>query len=73
MERNNPLWIVQHKIWQWNLFWYRDLLYWNYHRKLRNVAEFIEKHKLYPVTLNENLINVWKSNSQRKTRNSLMQ
>lgn len=29
-------------------------------RKLRRVALFIENHKLYPVTLNKELLEIWK-------------
>jgi len=29
-------------------------------RKLRNVALFIEKHKLYPVRLDKELLEIWK-------------
>lgn len=43
-----------------NFKWVRDLLYWNYHRKLRKVSKFIEKHKLYPVNLDKDLLEVWK-------------
>lgn len=29
-------------------------------RKLRKTAIFIEKHKLYPVNLDKELLNIWK-------------
>jgi len=29
-------------------------------RKLRKTALFIEKHKLYPVNLNKELLEIWK-------------
>lgn len=29
-------------------------------RKLKKVALFIQKHKLYPVTLNKELLEIWK-------------
>jgi len=31
-----------------------------FNRKLKKFALFIEKHKLYPVTLNEELLEIWK-------------
>ncbi len=31
-----------------------------FHKKLRKVAEFIEKYKLYPVKLDKHLLEVWK-------------
>jgi hypothetical protein len=31
-------------------------------RKLKKTALFIEKHKLYPVMLNKDLLEVWKNN-----------
>lgn len=48
-------------IWYHNIFYYRSFLWWNYHRRLKNTALFIEKHQLFPVNLDKNLLEVWKS------------
>lgn len=34
--------------------------WWIFHKKLNLVAKFIENHKLYPVNLDKNLLEVWK-------------
>jgi len=33
--------------------------YYFFKRKLRRVSRFIKKHKLYPVSLNKELLSVW--------------
>lgn len=48
-------------MWKYNILWYRDLRYWWFHKKLSIVAKFIRKHRIYPVNLNENLLNVWEN------------
>lgn len=40
----------------------RDFRWWLFHVKLRWIARFIEKHKLYTVTLDKELLQVWKKN-----------
>jgi len=40
--------------------WLRNLRWWWFHKKLYWVARFIEKHKLYPVDLNKQLLEIWK-------------
>lgn len=45
-----------------NIFWYRSFLRWNFNRKLRNIALFIETHNIYPVSLDKELLKIWKSN-----------
>lgn len=57
---------MKNYIWTKNIFWYRSFLRWNYYRKLKNVAKFIEKHYLYPVNLSKELLEVWKGHSQVK-------
>lgn len=38
----------------------RDLRGWWFHKKLNWIACFLEKHRLYPVTLDEKLLQIWK-------------
>ncbi len=38
----------------------RKWRWWWFHVKLNIVAMFIEKHRLYPVELNKELLEVWK-------------
>jgi hypothetical protein len=38
----------------------RKLRWWYFNRKLKRTALFIEKHNLYPVQLNKELLVVWK-------------
>lgn len=57
-------------IWRHNIFWYRSFLWWSFHSKLKNVAIFIEKHKLYPVNLNKELLETWKGNANSKAEKS---
>lgn len=59
MKRNNILWRLEDKIWRKNILWYRDFKYWNYKRNLRRVANFIKANKLYPVRIDESLLDVW--------------
>lgn len=40
---------------------YRDIRIWWFNKKLSMVAKFIEKHKLYPVNLDNELLKVWKN------------
>lgn len=60
MKRNNPLWGVHNFIWKHNIFWFKDFLWWRYHFILKQVAKWIEKKNLYPVTLNKELLDIWK-------------
>lgn len=55
---------LERQIWEKNWFGYRDFLRWKFQRKLRKVALFIEKHNLYPVNLNKELLEVWKRNDK---------
>lgn len=38
----------------------RRIRWWLFHKKLNLIARFIEKHYLYPVNLDKDLLEVWK-------------
>lgn len=53
------LWKFHHMIWSKNIFWYRGFLSWKADMQLKMVARYIRKKHLYPVNLDERLLNIW--------------
>lgn len=44
----------------------RKIRHWWFGKKIRWVTLFLERHKLYPVNLDKELLEVWKRNAKEK-------